>query len=219
MSKEPFRCPRILELYEKYLDDQDSAHFISQVAERYSSGTLQRLALHAIREVRRASVLALGFLGDYESNHTLGRALLDDDRTVRTMAENAIRTVWTRDGNEKDRQELGAIIRLNAARMYAESIIRATKMTERAPWIAEAWHQRAIANFAQRNFAEAVRDCHQALEFNPYHFVAASCMAQCYLELDNPISALECFRRALRLNPDLEGVRAQVVRLARMVDE
>jgi cytochrome c-type biogenesis protein CcmH/NrfG len=43
-------------------------------------------------------------------------------------------------------------------------------------------------------------------------------MGRAYLELDNPISALQSFRRALRLNPDLEGVRVQVVRLARLVE-
>ena len=43
-------------------------------------------------------------------------------------------------------------------------------------------------------------------------------MGRAYLELGNPVSALECFRRALRLNPDLEGVRLQVVRLARLVE-
>jgi hypothetical protein len=44
-------------------------------------------------------------------------------------------------------------------------------------------------------------------------------MGQAYLQLENPVSALECFRRALRLNPGLEGVRAQVVRLTRMVED
>jgi len=37
--------------------------------------------------------------------------------------------------------------------------------------------------------------------------------------LENPVSALECFRRALRLNPDLDGVRVQVVRLSRRVED
>jgi cytochrome c-type biogenesis protein CcmH/NrfG len=44
-------------------------------------------------------------------------------------------------------------------------------------------------------------------------------MGQAYLQLENAASALECFRRALRLNPDLEGVRAQVVRLTRLVED
>jgi tetratricopeptide (TPR) repeat protein len=177
------------------------------------------LAKHACREVRRAAVLALGFLGDYNSNHALGCALLDDDRTVRTLAEDGIRTLWTRAGNETERQELGVILRLNAARLHKEALGRATRLIERAPWFAEAWHQRATAYAAIGRLVESIRDCHQALEINPYHFVAATSMGQAYLQLENPVSALDCFRRALRLNPNLEGVRAQVVRLTRMVED
>ena len=77
-------------------------------------------------------MLSLGFVGDYNANHTLGFALLDDDRTVRTLAENGIRTVWTRAGNEAERKELGAILRLNAARLSQDAVGRATKLIERA---------------------------------------------------------------------------------------
>ena len=68
-------------------------------------------------------------------------------------------------------------------------------------------------------FAECIRDSHEALELNPYHYVAATSMGRAYVELGNPVSALECFRRALRLNPDLEGVRLQVARLSRLVED
>ena len=219
MSTDPTRPPFLLVLYQQYLTHQDSACFVREVSCLYTIGTLQRLARHASREVRRAAVLSLGFIGDYGANHTLGCALLDDDRTVRTLAENGIRTVWTRAGNEAERKELGTILRLNAARLSQDAVGRATRLIERAPWFAEAWHQRATAHSALGRLIESIRDCHQALEINPYHFVAATSMGQAYLQLDNPVSALECFRRALRLNPDLEGVRAQVVRLTRMVED
>ncbi len=218
MAKERFRVPRILDLYERYLDNQDAALLVSATSESYTQGTLQRLASHPVREVRRGAVLALGFLGDYSSNHTLGRALLDEDRTVRTLADNGIRSVWVRAGGVKDQQELAAVLRLNAAQRHQAAMRRANRLIERAPWYAEAWHQRAVAAFAIGHFSDAIRDCHETLEVNPYHFVAATTMGQAYLELKNPVSALECFRRALRLNPDLEGVRAQVVRLARSVE-
>jgi len=39
------------------------------------------------------------------------------------------------------------------------------------------------------------------------------------MALNNGQAALECFRRALRVNPDLEGVRAQVIRLAKSLGE
>jgi tetratricopeptide (TPR) repeat protein len=219
VKKDPIRSPHLLDLYEKYLDNQDSAGYIRQVSVRYTQGTLQRLARHQFREVRRAAVLALGFLGDYHCNHTMGRSLLDDDRTVRTLAENGIRSVWTRLGSEQDRRELEEILRLNAVQQYKEVVQRANKLIERCPWLAEAWYQRALAHRGLGRLADAIRDCHECLEINPYHFIAATSMGQAYLELENPVSALECFRRALRLNPDLEAVRNHVVRLARMVED
>jgi tetratricopeptide (TPR) repeat protein len=215
---EDLRTPRLLAWYQQYLDKQDTAAFMKRVSQSYGSGTLERLAQHGLREVRRAAVLALGFLGGYETNHTLGCALQDEDRTVRTLADSSIRFVWTRDGSDAQRQEINTIIRLNAARRYQEAIRRASALLEQCPAFAEAWNQRAAAHYALAHFAEAIRDCHEALEINPYHFVAATSMGRAYLELGNQISALESFRRALRLNCDLEGVRAQVVRLERIVE-
>ena len=218
MSSESRRVPRLLALYQQYLDNQDSDEFVSRTSRSYTQGTLERLAEHESREVRRAAVLALGLLGDYGANRVVSRALHDEDRTVRMLAENGIRSVWTRAGNDELRRQLSVVIRLNAAKHYEEATRHATELTEKAPWYAEVWNQRAIAHFALSRYAEAIRDCHQALELNPYHFAAASGMGQAYLELDNHVSALECFRRALRLNPNLEDVRAQVTRLARIIE-
>jgi tetratricopeptide (TPR) repeat protein len=188
------------------------------VSQVYTPGTLERLVEHDSVEVRRGAVLALGFLGDYRINAALGRALQDEDRTVRSLAEDSIRNVWTRDGAEKERRELGLIIRLISAQQYEPAIRRATRLLERAAWFAEVWNQRAIANFSLGRYEEAIRDCRQALEINPYHFAAAAGMGQAYLELGGRASALESFRRALRLNPDLEAVRVQVARLVRLAD-
>jgi tetratricopeptide (TPR) repeat protein len=200
------------------LDNHDSVEFTRRASRSYSQGTLERLAEHDSRPVRRAAVLALGFLGDYQANHVMGRALHDEDRTVRILAEDGIRNVWKRVGTEEHQRQLKVILRLNSAKHFEEADRRATELVEKAPWFAEAWNQRAIARFALSRYAEAIRDCHQTLELNPYHFTAASGMGQAYLELDNHVSALESFRRALRLNPNLEDVRVQVERLARMIE-
>jgi tetratricopeptide (TPR) repeat protein len=219
VSQQKPRIPLLSILYEQYLGAQDPAAFGQKVSRCYTPGTLQRLAKHHLREVRRATVLAIGLIGDYASNHALGCALLDDDRTVRLIAQNGIRSVWTRAGDEAARTQLNGVVRLNAARKYEEAIRLATELIEKSPWFAEAWHQRASAHFHLKQFAESIRDDHEALEINPYHFVAAANMGQAYLELENYTSALESFRRALRLNPDLDGVRAKVIRLARMVED
>ena len=219
MNQPSVRPPLIAQLYQQYLDNQNSTAFRSAVTQAYTPGTLERLADHHQRKVRRAAVLAIGLLGDYSANHTMGRALLDEDRTVRTLAESGIRDLWARSGNEDQRQTLTLIIRLNAAGRPDDAICRATELIDDSPYLAEAWFQRATAHFRKQMHAEAIRDCHEALEINPYHFAAATTMGQAYMELENYVSALESFRRALRLNPDLEGVRIQVVRLARMVED
>jgi tetratricopeptide (TPR) repeat protein len=211
------RAPLLSALYRTYLDRQDLAEFTARVSERYTQGTLERLAEHTNSEMRRAAVAALGLLGDYSVNHVLGQALLDDDDTVRVLAEKGIRRVWSRAGSEEDCRELDIVIRLNTGKKYEQAIQRATDLIEKAPWFAEAWNQRAVARFALKQYAESIRDCHQTLEINPYHFPAASGMGHAYLRLNNSAAALECFRRALRLNPGLKAVRAEIDRLTRRI--
>ncbi len=218
MSGGSLRGPILAVLYQQYLTDQDSARFLQDVVQRYTTGTLQRLAEHDEPLVRRGAVLALGFFGDYEVNATLGRALQDEDRTVRMLAQDGIRSVWTRVGAQQQQEQLQAVMRLNVAQHFQEAIRGATQLVEQAPWIAEAWNQRAIALFSLGRHQEAIQDCHQALEINPYHFAAAAGMGQAYLQLGEHLSALECFRRALRLSPDLEAVRVQIARLTKMIE-
>ena len=190
------RAAVLLAYYTEYLDGKDCEAFIRRVSRRYTPGTLERLLVVGPRTVRRAAALALGRLGRYESNTALGRALTDPDRGVRTLAEDGIRSAWCRAGNESQRQRLGTIVRLNAKKQYQSAAARASELLRKAPWFAEVWNQRAVAHFGLRRYVESIGDCREALEINPYHFAAAAGMGQCYAQLGNAASALECFRRA-----------------------
>jgi tetratricopeptide (TPR) repeat protein len=213
------RRPVLVGFYQRYLNHQDSSLFINQVSERYGCATLERLVAMSDAVTRRAAVLALSCVGDYASNAVLGRALVDRDRGVRSIAANGIRELWCRVGNRQQRQSLQYVVRLNDSKRYEEAINLATQLIHESPWIAEAWCQRGMSYYHRGQYEAAIRDCHQALEINPYHFTAAAGMGQCYLLQDNPVAALEAFRRALRLNPGMEEVRAQVVRLQRSIKE
>ena len=209
------RAAVLLTYYTEYLDTKNSATFVRRTSRRYTTGTLERLLVIGPRTVRRAAALGLGLSAGYESNAVLGRALTDPDRGVRTLAEDAIRSVWCRAGNESQRQRLRSIIRANTKQQYQLAVTRATELLREARRFAEVWNQRALAHFGLRQFVESIGDCRETLEINPYHFGAAAGMGQCYLQLGNSASALECFRRALRLNPGLDGVRARVQHLER----
>lgn len=219
MDAKRLRSPLLVGFYQRYLSHQDSSKFINQVNSRYACGTLERLVSMGDYVTRRAAVLALSCIGDYSSNAVLGRALVDRDRGVRSIAANGIRELWCRVGTRQQRQMLQIVVRLNESKRHDEAISLASELIQESPWIAEAWCQRGIAYYHRGKYDLAINDCHQALEINPYHFTAAAGMGQCYLLQDNPVAALEAFRRALRLNPGMEEVRAQVVRLQRSLKE
>jgi tetratricopeptide (TPR) repeat protein len=162
--------------------------------------------------------MAVGFLGDFSHNAILGQAMSDDDRGVRLLADSGIRRLWRRDGNYRQQQILARLCRQNQNGQFTEAIDDATKLIDESPYFAEAWNQRAVAQFALKRFDAAANDCRQTLELNAYHFGAAVGMAHCYLQLDDPFAALENFRRALALNPDLEDVRGHIDLLERTLE-
>jgi tetratricopeptide (TPR) repeat protein len=211
--------PAIDELYHRYLESEVTAQFVADVSRRYTLSTLARLSERGRYVTRRAATLAIGLIGDYRQNATLGRALHDRDRGVRLIADSGIRELWHRDGNARQQQALKMVTRLNHCEQYGEALLAANALINEAPWFAEAWNQRGIAQFALKRFEDSANDCHQTLELNAYHFGAAIGMAHCYLELEEPFAALECFRRALRMNPDLEDVRTQIDFLQRALEE
>ena len=217
MSNKDERSPRLEQIYFCYLRSECSATFIQAVAQHYTTSSLERLARFGKRQSRRAAMLALSYLGHFDANAILGRGLRDTDRGVRMIAENGIRDIWYRAGNEPQRQTLQRLLRLNQANQFDEAVDVANRLIEEAPWFAEAWYQRAIAYFGSEQFVNSANDCHQALELNPYHFTAAIGMANCYLELNDAQSALQCFQRALHINPHLDGVQAQVRYLQKML--
>ena len=219
MAQGKRRLPQLVRHYRNYLLDESGAAFVLAVSQAYQLGTLQRLAETGNSIVRRAAVLALGMLGDMRVNHHLGMALRDGDRGVRLLADHWLREIWMRDGNPAQQAKLRGTTRLNQNFQFEQAIRLATELIEEAPGLAEAYHQRAIALACLGELDDAIADCHLTLELNPYHFAAASAMAQAMAELNDHSGALECYERALKLNPSLDGVRARVQQLQRQLGD
>ena len=219
MSKAPPRTAALVHFYYTFLNDENAAQFTASVAKRYALATLERLTTWNDTSTRRAATLALSFLGDIRSNAVLGRALLDDDRGVRMIAETGIEELWLRDGSPAQRQMLRRIQRLNTSGIADEACRLATQLIEASPCIAEAWNQRAIGLYIKGDYVAAARDCRQTLRLNPFHYRAIVGRAHCQLEFSDPIGALKSFRTAVEINPGLESIRAQIRYLARALEE
>jgi tetratricopeptide (TPR) repeat protein len=212
------RLTKLDTYYQRYLRNERSADFITNVWREYSIATLERLALAGRRVSRRAAALALGFLGDYDSSPVLVQALRDRDRAVRLLAEHGLRQLWFRAGNADQYQILLRLVRLNDNGQYQEAVDLASLLIDESPLLAEGWNQRAIGWFGLDDFEESAADCRQVLELNPHHFNSAMGLGHCYLQLDQPALALDAFRLALQLNPSLECVRSQIRQLERAVN-
>jgi Tfp pilus assembly protein PilF len=73
--------------------------------------------------------------------------------------------------------------------------------------------EQARHGLLSRGRIPALADCDEVIKRNPSHFGALSGYAQIYLRLDRPDKALEFFRRALAVNPNLDGVQAAIDRI------
>ena len=213
------RYPMLDLYYQQYLSDESSADFIHAVCRNYGLGTLERLAQMGSRITRRASVLAIGFVGDYSSNEIMGSALVDVDRGVRLLADHGIRQIWQRQGTVSQREAIQTVYRLVAQSRMEEAIDKATSLINANPDLSEAWNQRAVAYSAEGEFATAFEDCREALNCNRFHFPAAMGMAHCAMRLEDTFSALDGFRLALTLNPDLDHVRKHIVQIERALED
>jgi tetratricopeptide (TPR) repeat protein len=85
------------------------------------------------------------------------------------------------------------------------------------PAFAEGWNKRATARYLAGDFRRSLADCAEVLKRNPRHFGALSGAGLNHLELREHRQALESFRRALDVNPNLEAVEGQVRRLERLL--
>jgi len=218
MSEEPIRYPLLDRIYQQYLNDENSAKFIQAISRVYNMGALHRLAIYGKYISRRAATLSIGFLGDFSSNEVMGIALLDCDRAVRLLADHGIRQLWSRQGTPAHQSAVSRLYRLVAQNRLDEVIVESTRLIAENPELGEAWNQRAIAFCAMGEYMPAVEDCKESLNCNRFHFPAAIGMAHCLLQLDDATSALDCFRLALSINPDLEGVRNHILHLERILE-
>ena len=145
----------------------------------------------------------------------LHERLRDESAFVRRFAEQGLWLLWTRSGDaEIDRLMANATDEMQAGR-YSRAITVLTVITEKKPDFAEAWNRRATVYYLDGQFEKSIADCHEVLKRNPGHFGALSGMGQIYFQLEDWGKALEWYRRALEVNPNMLGVEMNV----RMLEE
>jgi tetratricopeptide (TPR) repeat protein len=81
------------------------------------------------------------------------------------------------------------------------------------PDFAEAWNKRATVHFFLDDYGSSLSDIRQALAVEPRHFGALSGLGLMLESLDREEEAIQIFKRALAINPQLDKVREALDRL------
>jgi tetratricopeptide (TPR) repeat protein len=171
-------------------------------------------ALAALRksdpQERRRGALGLEAVGRMDDAPALIAALRDADELVRAIAEGALWAVWSRSGDAR----IDDLLKRGVAQMrgehFGESIATFTRVIELKPDFAEGWNKRATAYFLAGEYRRSLADCDEVIKRNPQHFGALSGYGQIYLQLGQPEKAIEYFRRALEVNPNLDQLQSVI---------
>jgi tetratricopeptide (TPR) repeat protein len=179
---------------------------------------LQSLS-HADAQTRRDAASRLGEVGSMADVTLLVKALRDPDEDTRDHVEQALWRIWARSGDpEVDRLYEAGMQQMNAGDLQ-QSIVTFTRIIELKPDFAEGWNKRATLYFLVGDLRKSLADCDEVMKRNPYHFGALAGYALIYIRLEYYDRALDYSRRALDVNPNMDGVRRNIELLERLLEQ
>src|SRR5687768_1379402 len=145
----------------------------------------------------------------------LHERLRDESPFVRGFAEQGLWLLWSRSGDAGIDQLMARASEDMQAGRHEEAITTLTEVVKKKPEFAEGWNRRATVYYLAGEFKKSIADCDEVLKRNPGHFGALSGLGEIYLQLDDEAKALEWYRRALEVNPNMVGVEMKI----RMLEE
>lgn len=164
-------------------------------------------ALQSPEAATRAEALVwIANRGSMADAPLLHERLRDESAFVRSFAERGLWLLWSRSGDADIDALMARGTEAMQAGRHAEAVGIFSRVIETKPDFAEGWNRRATVYYLAGEFERSIADCHEVLKRNPRHFGALSGMGQIYFQLEQWDQALEWYRRALEVNPNMLGV-------------
>ena len=186
----------------------------------YSSRNSALKGLTSQDEVHRVEAVAwIASHGTQADTKALVQRLADESPVVRYAAEQGLWLLWTR----SDDKGISALMAKGIAEMQAhalkDAIATFSEIIKRKPMFAEGWNKRATALFLAGEFRKSLADCAQVMKRNPYHFGALAGYGQIYFQLDEYGKAIEYWKRALKVNPNMTNIEINIKAAEQMLAE
>jgi tetratricopeptide (TPR) repeat protein len=125
---------------------------------------------------------------------------------------------WSRSGSDTADLLMSRAQTALKANEHALAIEILDRLVVIEPNWAETWNQRANAFFLMEDSIRALIDIGEALKREPRHFGALGGLASIMRQQGNEKMALEAYRKAFALYPQMDGLKEQVESLARQLD-
>lgn len=154
--------------------------------------------------VRLAGVDRLAEIGTTADGDQMLAQLGDADPRIREAAESAVWQIWSRSGDpEIDALFARGLVQLRLSALN-DALATFDEIVKRRPAFAEGWNKRATIYFLLGQSDKSLADCDEVLKRNPRHFGALSGAGQIQMQLGRLRPALQFFRRAVEVHPNLE---------------
>lgn len=219
MPLPPIDPVEFLAILQPLLAGQDIHALAAAVQSRWTHEQVAVLFQSRDTDVRKVAALVFGLIGQKCCLSKLEPLLRDLDPMVNSMAEHAMWSVWFRSSTPAANKELCTGTKALNNRDFELAVSHFSRAIEIDPRFAEAWNQRAIAHYLQERYDESIDDCRQAVELMPCHFGAWAGMGHCHAHEGRLREALRCYKKALKINPHLEGVHLAIEELTSTLEE
>lgn len=128
--------------------------------------------------------------------------------------EKEIHSLWLRSGSDT----VDVLMTRSQLSLEGQDVVTAKKLldavTEMRPNYAEVWYQRGMLLVAMGSGQEALPDLLRAIDLEPRHYQALVLAGKIAEETGDKRTALDRYRKAVVINPQLEATKRKIAALA-----
>ena len=127
--------------------------------------------------------------------------------------EQAIVSVWLDSGDAKINEKMDWAIAAMGASAYSLALNYLDSIVLNKPDYVEGWNKRATVYYIIGRYQESLSDIDRTLALEPRHFGAIAGRGMVDLQLGDMQGALDAFKQALAIDPQLTDIKLEVMRL------